>query len=76
MIPETLKQVDVFKGPYWVEYGDFSTAAAINFITRDGVTEDIVQAAGGNWGTQSSTSTGVRRSSTTPRDFGGSLRRA
>src|SRR5262249_30877315 len=52
MIPETLKQVDVFKGPYWVEYGDFSTAAAINFITRDGVTEDIVQAAGGNWGTQ------------------------
>jgi outer membrane receptor protein involved in Fe transport len=52
MIPETLKQVDVFKGPYWVEYGDFSTAAAVNFITRDVVPEDIVQAAGGNWGTQ------------------------
>ena len=52
MIPETLKQVDVFKGPYWVEYGDFSTAAAVNFMTRDIVPEDIVQAAGGNWGTQ------------------------
>jgi outer membrane receptor protein involved in Fe transport len=52
MIPETLKQVDVFKGPYWVEYGDFATAAAVNFITRDVVPEDIVEAAGGNWGTQ------------------------
>jgi outer membrane receptor protein involved in Fe transport len=52
MIPETLKQVDVFKGPYWVEYGDFSTAAAVNFITRDSVPEDVVEAAGGSWGTQ------------------------
>jgi outer membrane receptor protein involved in Fe transport len=52
MIPETLKQVDVFKGPYWVEYGDFSTAAAINFVTRDFVPEEVVEAAGGNWGTK------------------------
>ena len=34
MIPETLKQVDVFKGPYWVEYGDFATAAAGSWGTR------------------------------------------
>jgi outer membrane receptor protein involved in Fe transport len=52
MIPETLKQVDVFKGPYWVEYGDFATAGAVNFITRDVVPENIVEAAGGSWGTQ------------------------
>ena len=52
MIPETLKQVDVFKGPYWVEYGDFATAGAVNFITRDVVPENIVEAAGGTWGTQ------------------------
>jgi outer membrane receptor protein involved in Fe transport len=52
MIPETLKQVDVFKGPYWVEFGDFATAASVNFITRDVVPEDIVEAAGGSWGTR------------------------
>ena len=52
IIPETLKQVDVFKGPYWVEYGDFSTAGVVNFITRDFVPEDLVEASGGSWGTQ------------------------
>jgi len=52
LIPETLKQVDVLKGPYWVQYGDFATAGIINFVTLDTVPEDIVQAAGGNWGTQ------------------------
>ncbi len=52
MIPETLKQADVFKGPYWVEYGDFATAGAVNFMTRDFVPENIVEVAGGSWGTQ------------------------
>jgi outer membrane receptor protein involved in Fe transport len=52
LIPETLKQVDAYKGPYFVEFGDFMTAGAFNFITLDYVTENIVQAAGGNWGTQ------------------------
>jgi len=52
VIPETLKQVDVFKGPYFVEFGDFATAGAFNFLTLDLFPENIVQAAGGNWGTQ------------------------
>src|SRR5262245_43970509 len=52
LIPETLKQVDTYKGPYFVEFGDFNTAGAINFITADFVPENIVQAAGGSWGTQ------------------------
>ena len=52
LIPETLRQVDVLKGPYWVQYGDFATAGIINFVTLDIVPEDLVQAAGGNWGTQ------------------------
>ncbi len=52
LIPETLKQVDTFKGPYFVEFGDFATAGAINFVTLDFVPENIVQAAGGSWGTQ------------------------
>ena len=52
LIPETLKQVDVHKGPYFLEFGDFATAGAINFITLDTVPENIAEAAGGSWGTQ------------------------
>src|SRR3989442_1302879 len=52
LIPETVKQVDVFKGPYFVEYGDFATAGIVNFVTLDTVPENIVQAAGGSFGTQ------------------------
>jgi outer membrane receptor protein involved in Fe transport len=52
VIPETLKQVDVYKGPYFVEFGDFATAGAFNFVTLDTVPENIAEAAGGSWGTQ------------------------
>src|SRR5262245_9163865 len=52
LIPETLRGVDVYKGPYWVEYGDFATAGIIKFVTLDTVPENLVEAAGGNWGTQ------------------------
>ena len=52
LIPETVKQVDTFKGPYFVEFGDFATAGAVNFVTLDFVPENIVQATGGSWGTQ------------------------
>ncbi len=52
VIPETLKQVDVFKGPYFVEFGDFATAGAMNLITLDTVPENLFEAAGGSWGTQ------------------------
>ena len=39
LIPETLKRVDATKGPYFPEYGDFDTAAAVNFVTKDFVEE-------------------------------------
>src|SRR5205809_4903540 len=52
LIPETLKRVDVLKGPYWVEYGDFATAGVVNFVTLDTVPENIAEAAAGRWGTQ------------------------
>ena len=34
LIPEALQQIDVVKGPYDVRSGDFSTAGAVNLITR------------------------------------------
>ncbi len=52
LIPETVKGVDVLKGPYFPEYGDFDTAGVVNFITKDFVEENTFQIAGGSWNTQ------------------------
>ena len=52
IIPETIEGVEVNKGAYLPEYGDFATAGSINFRTRQAVKEGIVQAAGGEFSTQ------------------------
>lgn len=35
IIPEIVERVQVTKGPYFAEQGDFATAGAINFVTRN-----------------------------------------
>lgn len=52
IIPETIEGVDAYKGAYHVEFGDFATAGAVNFRTREVVKEGVVQLAGGEFGTQ------------------------
>ena len=52
IIPETIKDIDVTKGTYHVESGDFATAGSVRFQTRDVAPENIVQAAGGQFDTQ------------------------
>lgn len=52
LIPETMKRVEAYKGPYQVQFGDFATAGAVNFVTRDVVEEGVVQAASGQFNTQ------------------------
>lgn len=52
IIPETIEGLDVYKGAYHVEFGDFDTAGAVNFKTRQVVREGMVQAAGGQFDTQ------------------------
>ena len=52
IIPETIEGLDVNKGSYLPEYGDFATAGAVNFRTRQVVQEGVVQAAGGQFDTQ------------------------
>jgi len=52
IIPETIEGVDVHKGSYLPEYGDFVTAGAVNFRTRDMVREGVIQGAGGEYSTQ------------------------
>jgi outer membrane receptor protein involved in Fe transport len=52
IIPETIEGLDVYKGAYLPEYGDFATAGAVNFRTRQVIQEGLVQAAGGQFDTQ------------------------
>jgi hypothetical protein len=52
IIPETIEGLDVSKGAYHVELGDFATAGAVNFKTREMIREGIAQAAGGQFDTQ------------------------
>lgn len=52
IIPETIEGVDVHKGSYLPEYGDFVTAGAVNFRTREVVKEGVVQGTGGEFSTQ------------------------
>lgn len=43
LIPEALERIDVIKGPYDVRFGDFSTAGAVNLITRERFDSSSVQ---------------------------------
>ncbi|MGH7207386.1 MAG: TonB-dependent receptor, partial [Nitrospiraceae bacterium] len=52
IIPETIQGVDVYKGTYHPQFGDFATAGAVNFLTRDVVKEGVVQLSGGIYETQ------------------------
>src|ERR1051325_11559868 len=52
LIPEIVRAVDVLKGPYFAEYGDFATAGVVKFITRDFVEESTLEIGGGSFNTQ------------------------
>ena len=52
IIPETVDGVEAFKGAYHAEFGDFDTAGAVNFKTKDVVREGLLQSAGGQFDTQ------------------------
>jgi TonB family protein len=50
IIPELVERVDVFKGPYFVENGDFSTAGSIELRSRDRG-QSFLSAGGGSFDT-------------------------
>ncbi len=52
IIPETIQGVDVVKGTYHVDYGDFANAGAVRFKTREVLQDNVVQAVGGMYDTQ------------------------
>ena len=51
LIPEIVQRIELYKGPYFVEYGDLANAGAINIITKDDVAESSVSALGGYFNT-------------------------
>jgi outer membrane receptor protein involved in Fe transport len=52
VIPESLQEIEVYKGPYYVEFGDFATAGATNFITRESVEQNVAEVSFGTFSTQ------------------------
>ncbi|MEP7264218.1 MAG: TonB-dependent receptor, partial [Bacteroidota bacterium] len=47
LIPETVEGMDIFKGPYAPQYGDFATAAAVSFKTKDSLENNLIQMESG-----------------------------
>lgn len=52
VIPETIERLQLFKGPYFAQLGDFANAGALNMVTKDEFAENFAYASGGFWGTQ------------------------
>jgi outer membrane receptor protein involved in Fe transport len=52
LIPETVKDLELYKGPYFVEFGDFATAGALEIATKDEYAENFALAEGGFFDTQ------------------------
>ncbi|MBC8042105.1 MAG: TonB-dependent receptor [Rhizobacter sp.] len=50
IIPETIERIDIQKGPYFAERGDFATAGAVSFKTKDALDYNLVSLEGGGYG--------------------------
>ena len=52
VIPETIEEVEITKGPYDAEVGDFATAGSVNLVTRERVDESYAKFEGGSFDSQ------------------------
>ena len=52
LISETVDEMEVNKGPYLADIGDFYTAGAVNFKTKDILENNLVKIEGGQFNTQ------------------------
>jgi outer membrane receptor protein involved in Fe transport len=55
VIPDVVRSIEVFKGPYTAAHGNFATAGAIAFATRDHLEHNVLRAEGGAFNTASVT---------------------
>jgi outer membrane receptor protein involved in Fe transport len=51
LIPEIAQRIEVFKGPYFAQFGDFATAGAINVVTHEELDANRVSVSGGMFNT-------------------------
>ena len=47
LIPETIERIEIVKGPYEAQFGDFDTAGAVNLVTREKFDQSQVTVQGG-----------------------------
>ncbi len=52
LIPETVDTLQLYKGPYFFDLGDFATGGALRITTKEEFKENFVLAEGGSWDTQ------------------------
>ncbi len=50
VIPELVERMEIRKGPYFAEYGDFATAGAVNLVLNDDVDRSSFTLGGGTYG--------------------------
>ena len=50
LIPETISGLEVRKGPYWADVGDFDNAGAPNISLRDSIGQNIQSVTAGSFG--------------------------
>ncbi len=49
IIPETIKNIDFGKGPYYANQGDFNTAGYVNFATKTAINKNMVSIGYGDF---------------------------
>ena len=52
LIPETIDRVEIYKGSYFAQLGDFATSGAMNIITKRGDKDSWFTLSGGSYNTQ------------------------
>lgn len=51
IIPETIDKLEIYKGPYHAEFGDFTTAGALRLRTKQSIPQSFVKLSGGFFNT-------------------------
>lgn len=49
VIPETIKNIDFGKGPYYANQGDFNTAGYVNFATKSAINKNMISVGYGDF---------------------------
>jgi outer membrane receptor protein involved in Fe transport len=52
LIPETIEKVEIYKGSYFAQLGDFATSGAMNIITKKRDKDSTLTVTGGSYDTQ------------------------